>query len=46
VILIIWSPPAGYRLPEGRKPEIDIPADVTKFTIPDPYELIREKKES
>jgi hypothetical protein len=46
VILIIWSPPAGYRLPEGRKPEIDIPADVTKFTIPDSYELIREKKES
>jgi len=46
VILIIWSPPTGYRSPQARNPEIEIPADVTKFTIPDPYELIREKKGS
>jgi hypothetical protein len=45
LILIIWNPPAGYRLPEGSNPrEIEIPNDVSKYTIPEPYELIREKK--
>jgi hypothetical protein len=46
--MMIWNDPliTGL-LPSGTsRQEIEIPADATQFTIPDAFELTREKKKS
>ena len=44
VTLLTWTMPAGFNRAEPQRVEIEVPANATKFSIPEPFEVIRVAK--